>query len=152
MKSIAKAQVSIEYLALIGIALLILGPVLVYATAVVGNSQNQLKISTARNAVDRIGDAADLVYVEGQPAQTSIQILLPDSTNSCGILNAGKTIQCVLSTASSTVNVFRDTNALLNSTAWNLPSAGGYYNVKIIAGVGGVIICYKTILNVPQCG
>src|SRR3989304_3741368 len=102
-----KAQASAEYFIIVAVALLILAPIILYANQTIASSQEELKISTARNAVDRIGEAADLVYTQGSPAKTTMTIFIPDNVNYTLISN--KTVQITLRTSAGRVDVYKET-------------------------------------------
>ena len=123
-----KAQASAEYFIIVAVALLILAPIILYANQTIASSQEELKISTARNAVDRIGEAADLVYTQGSPAKTTMTIFIPDNVNYTLISN--KTVQITLRTSAGRVDVYKETNAPLNGS---LPNQTGFYPVSITA-------------------
>ncbi|MEM4633907.1 MAG: hypothetical protein QW275_02010 [Candidatus Anstonellaceae archaeon] len=77
----AKAQASTELLAVLGIALLVIIFFAAFASDVFGDSQQQSDIRQARIAVQRLAEAADYVYAQGEGASMSVRVDLPPSAD-----------------------------------------------------------------------
>lgn len=82
-----KAQVSMEYMILVGFLVVITIPlILVYNTQYKGTSQQIIS-----NQADQIGqkiiDTAESIYYLGQPSKTTIKVYMPQQVNDTLIMN-----------------------------------------------------------------
>jgi len=123
-----KSQVSIEFLIIVGIALLILIPVMIYANETISATRDELKISLARNAVNRIGEASEWVATQGSPAKTTIRVFIPEGVREIDL--TGKTITIKLNAESGLRDIYRDTLTDLNGSISN---TAGYVLVSVEA-------------------
>jgi uncharacterized protein (UPF0333 family) len=124
----AKAQVAFEYMLVVIVALAFMLPVWVYITSVKTETSNELMLSYAKNAVDKIASTADLVYSQGSPARVQVSVYIPDGVESYEIINY--TINMVLQYGNTYTDVFAVSRARMNGT---LPTAEGNYWMKIEA-------------------
>ena len=124
----AKAQVAFEYMLVVIVALAFMLPVWVYITTVKTETSNELMLSYAKNAVDKIASTADLVYSQGSPARVQVSVYIPDGVESYEIINY--TINMVLQYGNTYTDVFAVSRARMNGT---LPTAEGNYWMKIEA-------------------
>lgn len=90
-KKLNKAQVSMEYLMITGIILLALIPVFYYA---VSATTQTIKINQASEAVTKIRETADTLYIFGSGSQDTIKINLPGGVKN--ITFSGKDINLKL--------------------------------------------------------
>lgn len=74
-----KAQIGLEYILMFGVSLLIAGLIWVYASSDIENTRWELQMSYAKDAVNSIAEMADMVYVQGSPAQFYISPTFPDN-------------------------------------------------------------------------
>ena len=72
-------QIGMEYILMFGISLLIAGLIWVYASADIENTRWDLQMSYAKDAVSRITEVADIVHIQGYPAQFYINPTFPDN-------------------------------------------------------------------------
>ncbi len=121
-----KAQVSVEYLIIVGIALLLLTPVILYATQLLFSSKKELRINLAEDTVESLAEAADWVYSLGPPSRMELTIYIPEKVNE--ILIENHTILMRLEGHPSPIS----TTTKANVTG-NIPIENGYYKVWVIA-------------------
>lgn len=72
-----KSQAATEYLIIVVIALLILTPIMLKGSQEIGNLSMTKNALLARNAVDKIKDAAEIVYAQGEPARIVLSLQFP---------------------------------------------------------------------------
>ncbi len=80
-------QVSLEYIAVVGIGLLIATPLIIEAQESSQEMQRSFDNGLARNALNNIEEAASLVNAQGPPARVTFEVRLPTgivSTNVTG--------------------------------------------------------------------
>ncbi|MCW1296417.1 MAG: hypothetical protein OH319_01915 [Candidatus Parvarchaeota archaeon] len=128
-----KSQVAIEYMILISLILLLLVPIWIYLMLSRIQLQDDLSISYAKDAVNRIKDAADLVYIQGSPARVKVNIYIPENVHSINFTD--RTIIIKLRTSAGLVDIHAET--LANITG-QLPVQSGYYEVIVKSEVGYV--------------
>jgi uncharacterized protein (UPF0333 family) len=82
-----KAQVSMEYMILVGFLVVITIPlILVYNTQYRGTSQ-QIISNQADQIGQKIADTAESIYYLGQPSKTTLKIYMPQQINQTLIMN-----------------------------------------------------------------
>jgi|GEM_PF-6230854 len=124
-----QAQASIEYMVLIGFSLIVVSILWVTSGSNIENTQWDLQLSYAENSLDRIAQTVDSVYVQGQPAQTYINVDFPDNTNA--VYLGGNSITLELRWKGILRNVTFYTAA--NMTG-NINSAPGRHRLLVTAG------------------
>ena len=124
---------AIEYMILISVILLLLVPIWLYLMLSRTQIQDDLSISYANDAVNRIKDAADLVYIQGSPARVKISVYIPDNVQAIEFLN--NTVIIHLRTSAGIVDIHAESLARLNGS---LPIQSGYYYVLVKAEQGYV--------------
>lgn len=136
-----KAQVGIEYLALLAIVLIVILPIAYYAYLNITVSGDTAQ---AQVAVSRIVDAANFVSSEGPGATTQVQITLPNSYDSSKsfLNNTLISIHLDLSGGKDVLG-FANQNLL-----GNLPTSSGVYYLTVSARNGYVYISGGTGLDV----
>jgi uncharacterized protein (UPF0333 family) len=123
-----KAQVSVEYLVIIAIALVILVPLIVYSNTMITNYNEENKIALAKNAVKKLGESADWVYSQGMPARLETEIYFPQGITSNSLIN--NTIMLKIKTVSGISDIYYNTISPLNGT---IPKDSGYYSISFVA-------------------
>ncbi|MFB6294175.1 MAG: hypothetical protein ABEI97_00285 [Candidatus Nanohaloarchaea archaeon] len=71
-------QVALEYIAIVGLALLIATPLIIEAQKSSQDLQQSFRSGLAKNALNNVEEAASLVHSQGPPAKTTFTIRLPD--------------------------------------------------------------------------
>ena len=123
-----KAQVAIEYLIIVSVAIIVLLPLVIYANEMIRNYNEETKISLAKNAVKKLGESADWVYSQGQPAKLTTEVYFPEGIDQASLEN--NTILLRMKILSGISDVYYSTMSPLNGS---IPSNAGYYTISIIA-------------------
>jgi uncharacterized protein (UPF0333 family) len=130
-----KAQTAMEYLLIVGIALALVTPIWIYVTSFEGRSAEQLSLSYAQVAVDRLADSADLVYSQGPPARLRLKVHVPSGIEEVNITQ--RTAIFRMSFGSGTTDVYAVSQSDLQGS---LPAREGNYWVDVEAFDGYVNI------------
>ncbi|MCD6496295.1 MAG: hypothetical protein J7K54_03425 [Candidatus Aenigmarchaeota archaeon] len=123
-----RAQAAFEYMLVAVIVLAFLVPLWIYTVTVNNEATNELSLSYARNAVESITNAADLVYSQGSPAMVRIKVFIPDNVISFNLTNHSITASLVY--YDKETYVYADSNAVLNGS---IPSGSGTYWIEVTA-------------------
>jgi len=75
-------QAAFEYLLLFSLILGILSFLTFYAQQMTVRNREEIMISNAGIAVNKIVEAADIVYSQGKPSQITLSIYIPESVDS----------------------------------------------------------------------
>jgi hypothetical protein len=134
-----KAQVAIEYLAIVSFALLVLIPYALYLQSASRNLSEENDLTIASNSVQKIGQFSDWIYSQGKPAKTTILIQIPKNVEEISF--NGKIMNWKVRTGSGTSDIYYISAANLTGS---LPTAPGYYNILIQAIENGVNISVST--------
>ena len=132
-----KAQVAIEYIAILFVIMVMLLPIWAYTGSVKDQTISQLSLSYAQNAVDKIANSASVVNSQGPPARLKMQIYMPHGINTSNV--TGNTVLLSMVTESGRNDVIGISSATLNGT---IPDSEGLYWITIEAGLGFVNISY----------
>jgi len=123
-----KAQVAVEYLIIVGMGLILILFTGSYLMKIFVEYSDQNRISLAKNAVNKIGEAVDMVYSQGPPSRLKIEITLPDGIEEVSLSN--KTILLKIKTKVGLTDVYYNTIAEING---EIPSKKGNYYLSIVA-------------------
>lgn len=135
-----KAQISVEFLVVIGLVLMMLAPLWFSLYRGIADEQESLRISSAKTALSRIARAAELVYIQGEPAETTISVSFPSGIANTSIGNNETLIR--LSYKSTFIDVVEPTKTNIMGV---LPNSSGIHKIRIRAMEGG----YVNISSVP---
>ena len=128
-----KAQVAVEYMIIVGFAIMVLIPYILYLNDLTTNYSTEKRLALAKNCVDKLGETIDWVFSQGEGAKTKIELLIPDGTESIQFIN--KTIILKIRTSSGISDV--SYTAVANITG-SIPTYPGYKIVFVEAVKGGV--------------
>ena len=120
-----KAQVSAEYLMIVGIIFIAVITLFVYAMK---ESNDAVRINEAREFTDTLAKTADMVYALGPGSQDYVQAALPSSVESISI--SGNEISLKMRIFGGTSDVFSETKAVVNGS---LSTAKGNHYVLVKA-------------------
>ena len=123
-----KAQVSVEYLVILGVSFLILIPFFLYGNQSMVAARDNLRVSMVKNAVEKIGQSADWVYSQGSPAKVTVMVYIPEQVEAVSIHN--HEINFRVRTTAGVTDVFYITKG---NVSGNIPNSQGYYNVFVVA-------------------
>jgi uncharacterized protein (UPF0333 family) len=104
-----KAQVSLEYMTMLGLSLIIFAGVLYVANTMLSTSRPQIDVDTAYRAVQGIRESADFIYVHGHPSKIQSNIHIPSNVELLSIHDKVVTIR--LSVGESFTDVYAVTKA-----------------------------------------
>ncbi len=80
-----KAQAALEFMAIVGIQLLVLALVIVYFYTNYQSTVQQLDAAKARDAVEKISATAQVVSLQGPPAKQTIVVDMPTNVESVNV-------------------------------------------------------------------
>ena len=83
----SKAQVSVEYMLVMGFAALMTVPLLLIYYAYSANSSDTVTTGQAMQIARKIVDASESVYYLGKPSQTTLKLNFPDKIQSISLSN-----------------------------------------------------------------
>ncbi len=122
-----KAQASVEYLVIIGLALAILVPLILYSNQNLLGYKEDVKISSAKAAASKIAESANWVYSQGPPARLTINVCIPEGVEEV-LLDS--MVLFKLKTSAGIVDIYSDTIPMLNGS---VPTNNGCYFIALIA-------------------
>jgi len=130
-----KGQTALEYFIIVSVAFLILLPLVIYANELIISYNDETRISLAENAVKKIGENADWVYSQGQPAKRTTEVYMPGNIDQVSLKN--NTVLIRVRTSAGASDLYYNTISPLNGS---LPSSEGYYKMSLTA--------YQNFVNV----
>jgi uncharacterized protein (UPF0333 family) len=80
-------QTAIEYLMLFSIIFIILAILTSYAQDMTEQNRDEISVSNALIAVNKIAEAADIVYTQGSPSQITLSVYIPEGISSIEFSN-----------------------------------------------------------------
>jgi len=131
-----RAQSSFEYMMIFALAIAFAIPVWIYITTLQQTAGEELSLSYAKNAVNQITGAADLVYTQGAPAKVRLTVYVPSGVQEINI--SGKYVNFRLLNSAGISDVFSTSVANLSGTLsssesmyWiSVESMGDYVNIS----------------------
>lgn len=123
-----KGQTALEYFIIVSVAFLILLPLVIYANELIISYNDETRISLAENAVKKIGENADWVYSQGQPAKRTFELYMPGSIDQVSLENS--TVLIRVKTSAGTSDIYYTAISPLDGS---LPSSKGYYKMSLTA-------------------
>lgn len=128
-----KAQTGMEYIIMFGFSLLILSAIWIGINYRTSSTEIELQTAYAQNAVDKIAEASDSVYVQGYPARVTIRVVFPKNVESAYL--SGNEVTVILNRQGSLVNISATSMAPLFG---NLTAYEGIHTVLIKSDDGQV--------------
>jgi len=123
-----KAQAAFEYMLVVMLVMAFLVPLWTYTLSVNNEASDELALSYAKNAVETLTSAADLVYTQGAPAKVKVSLFVPDGVEEHNITNRTIILKVVYSGGST--GIFSTSRARLNGT---MPTSRGTYWMEVRA-------------------
>lgn len=127
-------QVSVEFLIVVGMVLMILTPLWFSLYKSVSDEQETVRISSGKTALSRIARAAELVYIQGAPAETTITVSLPSGITNFSLGNNETVLR--ITYKGTYIDLVEPLKTNITGT---LPLTGGLYRLKIKAMDGGYV-------------
>jgi uncharacterized protein (UPF0333 family) len=123
-----RGQASFEYLMLFVIALSILSVLVLYSQQITERNREDIRIANAITAVNKIVEAADIVYTQGEPSQITLSVYIPELVESIEFKN--NMIIMKVSVSSATSDIFASSKASLQG---NISASSGTKKIKVLA-------------------
>jgi len=127
-KTASKAQVSMEYVMLVGFTFLIIIPLIAIGFLYSSEGEDQIITSQLSQISKKIVDAAEEVYYYGAPAKTVIDVYIPKNIKSATI--TGNTILFKVQTINGITDISYSSPISINGT---LPNSKGIKHIKVEA-------------------
>ena len=134
-----EAQVSVEYLIIIGFVTLITIPLILIYYTFTQESTDDINSVQIDQIGKKIVDAAESVYYLGEPSQTTIRVKIPPNVVLAD-LSADYEVVFRLKTKQGEVDIVQ--NSAVNITGY-LPTNEGTYLITIRAQLNFVNVTYK---------
>ena len=128
-------QAALEYLIVVGTALLLLAPIISVGQTSIDGLKKDANMLIARQTMNKITEASELVYAQGPPAAITITAQIPSNINEIIFMN--KIIIMKLDQYERESDMISMVN--FNVTGL-IPSDSGTYKINIRAIDGGVNI------------
>ena len=140
-----KAQVSVEYMFLIGFATLITIPLIIIYQSFIQDSREEIASVQIIEISKKVIDAAESVYYLGEPSQTTLRVNIPHNIVAVdlegGSLETGYyEVIFNISTKSGIVEIVQ--NSAVNITG-SLPINKGTYTITVKAKSDHVNVSYR---------
>ena len=130
-----KAQLSMEYMAVMGFVLLLTLPLTIIFFEQSTSARDQVNAQKAGQIIREITDTSEQVYYLGEPTAKTIKVSMPDNVKKISIINTE--IAITIETSSGDSDVIGV--SAVNLTG-NLSTASGIHQIKIQAIGNGVSI------------
>lgn len=134
-----EAQVSVEYMLLIGFVTVITIPLVLIYHSFIQESDVEISSSQINQVAKKIVDAAESIYYLGEPSQTILRVNIPDNVVLAD-LSAGYEVVFKIQTPSGKSDIVRNSNVNITGS---LPVNGGTYEVTVKAVSDHVEVSYR---------
>lgn len=126
-----KAQSSIEFLSVFGLAMLMAAPFIVAAQSSIVQLQTGADSATLQNSMDKLESAVTTVEASGPPAKRTFAMDIPGNVERSYVVN-NRAVVFTVNTPSGRTNVSRifDTKIAAND---ELPDSQGVYPMSVTA-------------------
>ncbi|MFB6204357.1 MAG: hypothetical protein ABEJ75_01795 [Candidatus Nanohaloarchaea archaeon] len=138
--SLRKAQSSIEFLSVVGLALMISAPFIMSAQQAVVNVQQNSRLIMMENSLDKLESGVQMVSASGEPARLTFLFRVPDNVVKATVVEDRAVVYTVRTQAGHTnLSQVFDTNvsapgglpeqtSRLSVRAWN-----GQVNISVVS-------------------
>ena len=109
-----KAQVSLEYMVVLGISLAVVVSVLLVVNNMINASSTKVSISSAYTAMEGVREASDFIYVTGHPSKIPKSIFIPKSVVEVNV--SGRVVRFRVELASGIGSSYTDIYAVTKGT------------------------------------
>ncbi|MEM5781787.1 MAG: hypothetical protein QXD43_01145 [Candidatus Aenigmatarchaeota archaeon] len=128
-------QTAVEYLMLFSLVFAILSLLTYYAQEMTERNREEIIISNAIIAANKIAEAADIVYTQGEPSQITLSVYIPENVQAIEFSN--KMIILKIKVASGINDVFAASKAPFDLTSF-ISTTSGTKRIKVKAEGGYV--------------
>ena len=134
-----EAQISIEYLMIIGFVTVITIPLIIIYFSFTQESGDEIKSTQILQIAKKIVDAAESVYYLGEPSQTTLRVNIPN--NVIGInLSTGKEVVFRIKTKAGEVDIGQSSSVNISGS---LPINKSTYKITVKAKSNYVEVSYS---------
>ena len=133
------AQISVEYMVIIGFVTVITIPLIIIYYTFTQESNEEIASSQISQISKKIVDAAESVYYIGEPSQTTLRINVPDGVVSAN-LSSGKEVVFRVRSGRGEADIVQTTSVNISGS---LPIRKGTYVVTVKAMPDYVNASYK---------
>jgi len=134
-----EAQISMEYMLLIGFVTVITIPLIIVYFTFTQQSGDEIRSMQVLEISKKIVDAAESVYYLGEPSQTTLRVNIPSNIVDIN-LSSGKEIIFKIKTGSGIVDIVQSTSVNITGS---LPTNKSTYRITMIAKSNYVEVSYK---------
>ena len=138
-KTKKEAQVSIEYMMIIGFATIITIPLIIIYYTFIQESGDEINSVQILQISKKIVDAAESVYYLGEPSQTILKVNIPGNIASAD-LSSGYEVVFKIKTKSGESDIVWNSNVNITGS---LPINKGTYTITVKAVSDHVEVSYK---------
>ena len=135
MKELKRAQVSVEYMLIMGFAALITIPLLLIYYTYTSDSGDTVAAGQALQIARSIVDSSESVYYLGKPSQTTLKLNFPSSIQSANLSN--KEVLFKIKMQNGVTDIFQVSSVNLSGS---LPTTQGIHIITVKAQDGYVQI------------
>jgi len=121
-------QAAFEYLMLFAITLSLLSVLVLYSQQMTARNREDITVANAITAVNKMVEAADIVYTQGKPSQITLSVYIPERVSSIEFNNS--VIIMTVNIGSTPNDIFATSKAPLQG---NISTTSGMKKIKIIA-------------------
>jgi hypothetical protein len=120
-----RAQVSFEYMAIFGVAALMLIPLIIIFASQTGTIEADIAYAQTENALSRIVDSAEEIYFQGHPSKKTLRVQFPKGISEIVFRTDSLTheIVFVLETIDGSFNVSKQTSARIDGYLETFPGS-----------------------------
>ena len=133
-----KAQVSIEYMLIIGFVTIITIPLIIIYHSFIQDSNDEISSTQINQVAKKVVDAAESVYYLGEPSQTTLKVNIPSQIILANLSNNELVLK--IRTTSGSADIVR--SSAVNITG-SFPLNKGTYTLTIKAKSNYVEVSYK---------
>ncbi len=123
-----RAQTAFEYLMIFSIILAIVGILTLYAGEMTKRNEDDIRVANVMTVVNKIVEAANIVYTQGKPSQITLNLYIPEGVESIEI--SDKKILIKVRVSNGLTDVFAFSKASLQGSISLTP---GTKKIKVIA-------------------
>lgn len=134
-----KAQVSVEYMFLIGFATVITIPLIIIYQSFTQDSNDEINSLQINQIGKKIVDAAESVYYLGEPSQTTLRVNIPNNIVLAD-LSAGYEVVFKIKTRSGQSDIVQSSSVNITGS---LPVNKGTYTITVKAISDYVNVSYR---------
>ena len=134
-----EAQISVEYMMLIGFATVITIPLIIIYYTFTQESSDEINSVQILQIAKKIVDAAESVYYLGEPSQSSLRVNIPGNVVSAN-LSTGKEIVFKIKTKAGEVDIVQSTSVNITGS---LPTNKSTYIITLKARSNYVNVSFR---------